>query len=356
MNPSPNEITEPILVYKDRTDILPYTKIIVPSSMRSPLWRYFGFPANENNEIINKKKIVCCICRTHIAYNKNTSNLSTHLNCKHPTIYAEFFPNARKKANENKKSKIEANNESASCSSKRLKFSDDIDVDWYVDENTQIEKSIHPTGITIKEIVKQESDTIELFIDGDELTKKPNVKKSLGLDENFELVITSDDNENENQFMETLDYTNKDYIEMVSDNCSDIIIETKTLNEDHNVEEVGKDDFLAEEFLTTINDNTNDMDYGETSKKQERNTMKSYNVKLKTNKPENKFSEIEKRIYKKSIEPKGLMLQLKGFLIKDFISPDIVDGEGFKELLNSLANNLVIPRSNEVKNCYLIRF
>lgn len=70
---------EPVLIYNDKNEMVPYSKIVVPSSMRSQLWKFFGFPANDKFEILTKKKIVCCLCRAYIAYNKNTTNLSTHL-------------------------------------------------------------------------------------------------------------------------------------------------------------------------------------------------------------------------------------------------------------------------------------
>lgn len=61
-----------------------YTQTIVPSSMRSTYWKYFGFPGNDNHEILTKNRVVCTICNKVISYNKNTSNLRTHLVAKHP--------------------------------------------------------------------------------------------------------------------------------------------------------------------------------------------------------------------------------------------------------------------------------
>lgn len=61
-----------------------YTQTIVPSTMRSTYWKYFGFPGNDNLEILTKSRVVCTICNKVISYNKNTSNLRTHLVAKHP--------------------------------------------------------------------------------------------------------------------------------------------------------------------------------------------------------------------------------------------------------------------------------
>lgn len=51
--------------------------------MRSNYWKYFGFPADSQSNILTKKKIICNICKTVLAYNKNTTNLKSHINAKH---------------------------------------------------------------------------------------------------------------------------------------------------------------------------------------------------------------------------------------------------------------------------------
>lgn len=60
-----------------------YKKLVVPPSMRSIYWKFFGFPATEDGDILTKVKIVCILCKTQIAYNRNTSNLRMHLQNKH---------------------------------------------------------------------------------------------------------------------------------------------------------------------------------------------------------------------------------------------------------------------------------
>lgn len=60
-----------------------YKKLVVPMSMRSIYWKYFGFPATDDGDILTKVKIVCILCKTQIAYNRNTSNLRMHLQNKH---------------------------------------------------------------------------------------------------------------------------------------------------------------------------------------------------------------------------------------------------------------------------------
>lgn len=67
-----------------------YATIVTPASMRSSYWKYFGFPADKSRTIITRSKIICKLCKNPIAYNKNTSNLRTHLNAKHPEYTIEI--------------------------------------------------------------------------------------------------------------------------------------------------------------------------------------------------------------------------------------------------------------------------
>ena len=67
---------------EEKSSIL-YQKLVVPQSMRSIYWKFFGFPANVDGAILTRNKIVCLLCKTQIAYNRNTSNLRMHLQNKH---------------------------------------------------------------------------------------------------------------------------------------------------------------------------------------------------------------------------------------------------------------------------------
>ncbi|XP_039276985.1 E3 SUMO-protein ligase ZBED1 isoform X2 [Nilaparvata lugens] len=60
-----------------------YKKLVVPTTKRSIYWKCFGFPANEEGEILTKVKIICLLCKAVITYNGNTSNLRMHLQSKH---------------------------------------------------------------------------------------------------------------------------------------------------------------------------------------------------------------------------------------------------------------------------------
>lgn len=67
-----------------------YKKLVVPMSMRSIYWKFFGFPATDDGDILTKVKIVCILCKTQIAYNRNTSNLRMHLQNKHAQELVEL--------------------------------------------------------------------------------------------------------------------------------------------------------------------------------------------------------------------------------------------------------------------------
>jgi hypothetical protein len=67
----------------DKHSVISYKRLVVPSAMRSIYWKCYGFPASEDNEILTRAKIVCLLCKTQIAYNRNTSNLRMHLQNKH---------------------------------------------------------------------------------------------------------------------------------------------------------------------------------------------------------------------------------------------------------------------------------
>lgn len=67
-----------------------YKRLVVPNSMRSIYWQYFGFPATDQGEILTKVKIICTLCKTQIAYNRNTSNLRMHLQNKHGNILSDL--------------------------------------------------------------------------------------------------------------------------------------------------------------------------------------------------------------------------------------------------------------------------
>lgn len=50
-----------------------------PDKYRAPVWKEFGFPVDDNGNIINEKEVFCRHCDGRIAYSGNTTNLAVHL-------------------------------------------------------------------------------------------------------------------------------------------------------------------------------------------------------------------------------------------------------------------------------------
>ena len=56
-----------------------FEKLIAKPKCKSKVWKHFVFQANAPSEIMDKKRIVCQLCKAIIAYSENTSNLTYHL-------------------------------------------------------------------------------------------------------------------------------------------------------------------------------------------------------------------------------------------------------------------------------------
>ena len=66
---------------------------------KSEIWAYFGFMANSDGVISDKKKIACRICRTVIAYSGNMSTMTYHLQCMHLNEYEKYLKTSGKTNN-----------------------------------------------------------------------------------------------------------------------------------------------------------------------------------------------------------------------------------------------------------------
>lgn len=321
---------KPVLVYKDPKEIEPYSSIVVPSSMRSPLWKYFGFPADENRVIKIKNRIICSICHVSIAYNKNTTNLSTHLNCKHPEILNTLNANKRKPNEHNAEMletsvehKIERFNETLSPS-KRSKMTEEVIIDWCSDDDVQIpakvDIQVHPTGIIEKTFVK---DRILKY------NRKPVVESIIVETMTEPVVIESHDDESDNQYIETIDY---DDIH-IHENDSEFIAEALDTDSTVNMSNHSKT-FLSEDFLT-MNESNEVLD------------SSTKEIVITTKFPPKIANKINvKRNNEKEEDSYEVRQQIKKFLIKDLIPTTIVDGSGFKELMGFLSTH--VPNSLQV--------
>lgn len=321
---------KPVLVYNDPKEIVPFSSIVVPSTMRSPLWKYFGFPADKNQQILTKNRIVCGICHTYIAYNKNTTNLSTHLNCKHPEVLAQIN-SSKRKMGEYKvfEAPIRLKSDCESPPrSKQSKMTEKVEVDWYADSDVQspVKEESHPTGITEKTYIK-----------GKKLTFKSNqvviVKRATNKSIKNDLTVESDDIDIENQFIETIDYDNIDLNEDGNEIIAEVLETDATAGPSQS-----KDEYLSEEFL--INE-SNEVLY-ESSPKE---------IVISTKFPPKIANKINVKRIKEAQDLCELMPLIKKFLIKDFLPITIVDGSGFKDFIGYFLQNTEIPNSSQIEKC-----
>lgn len=324
---------KPILVFKDEREMEPFKSIVVPSSMRSPFWKYFGFPANENKEIITKMKVVCVICYSYIAYNKNTTNLSTHLNCKHPDVKAEIDAAKRKQDDVSLKDIL------TMSAAKKYKTKDDMTVNWFVDydDDEDVEHRYkgferkHPTGITDKSAIKSKAykpkfQTVSISNENILVVKSEGESKTLEVDIEIEPI----EHEQDDQFMESIDYNNIDINEEGNEMITEILETDSTANP-----HPSKDDYLSEEFLN-INEPHEDL-----YQRKEIGRFSSKSSPKPFNKPNLRRDQV--------IElPSEVTHQVKQFLIQDLVPSHVIDGTGFKELLSFLSPNVLIPSSLEV--------
>lgn len=58
---------------------------------KSHVWKYFGFGADDEGNIIDHQKPICKQChRSSLSKGGNTSNLIKHLKDRHPDLIKEF--------------------------------------------------------------------------------------------------------------------------------------------------------------------------------------------------------------------------------------------------------------------------
>ena len=60
-----------------------------PTGAKSKVWKYFGFAMNETGTIVNKTWVKCTLCKNDMSFCGNTTNLSYHLEQKHPEQFSE---------------------------------------------------------------------------------------------------------------------------------------------------------------------------------------------------------------------------------------------------------------------------
>lgn len=315
----------PVLLYKNEGETLVFKSIVVPASMRSPLWQHFGFPANENREILTKTKIICCICYAHIAYNRNTTNLSTHLKNKHPEILQEIRNNA--------KDENEQKCDETSIAAKRFKAEEEMTVNWVYNEHSGDDSKVmtdHPTGITRKTFPKGKKATIykpKFQITEEYATLSEESSTPSKTFDHHLTDLETNEHEHDNEFIETIQYAS------IDEDTNEIITEVMDADSVANANR-SNDEFLSSAICQNAN-----FSY---SPKKIIIATKSTTIKVNDSNTESNT---------KSRSSDEVMGQIKKFLIKDLCSSSIVDGIGFKEMIAFFSLNADIPTSLQVNTC-----
>lgn len=65
--------------------------LVDKKGVKSHVWKYFGFEADDKGNILDNQKPVCKRChRSFLSKGGNTSNLIKHLKDRHPDLMKEF--------------------------------------------------------------------------------------------------------------------------------------------------------------------------------------------------------------------------------------------------------------------------
>lgn len=321
-----HDVLPPITIYDAQTV---YHTLVVPASMRSQYWKYFGFPADESNNIITRDKIVCCICRRQIAYNKNTTNMSTHLIARHIDIMHKYFPNDIKM-------------KPSSTNAKRLKQS----------KAPQSSQSMTKRIKSEKMEPERWSDDYEYTINRPETEAKDAEKsnKAQQNNESVRVVVTTEDGE---EFIETLDY----------DECPGIFgMESQSLSGDE-PNETNQHDFLNEEYLLANVNVDNDVSSQAASQDgdQEKIFIDVYVDKSNKRSPKKSTADDgapaakQAKLNREHREPSKILSErevaeaMKHFVVSDILSPSIVDGVGFRSYTRSISSRSYIPLPDSSK-------
>ena len=60
-----------------------------PTGAKSKVWKYFRFATNEAGIVVSKTRVKCTLCKHEFNFSGNTTNLSYHLERKHPEQFSE---------------------------------------------------------------------------------------------------------------------------------------------------------------------------------------------------------------------------------------------------------------------------
>ena len=73
---------------EDETE--PEVELVAKRKTITPVWKHFGFEADEEDKPQSPDRPICCVCQQGVAAKDgNTSNLYSHLKDRHPGLYLQ---------------------------------------------------------------------------------------------------------------------------------------------------------------------------------------------------------------------------------------------------------------------------
>ena len=79
---------EPASAGEDKTKL--EIELVAKQKTIAPVWKYFGFEADEKGKSRSSDHPKCCVCQQEVAAKDgNTSDLYSHLKNRHPDLYLQ---------------------------------------------------------------------------------------------------------------------------------------------------------------------------------------------------------------------------------------------------------------------------
>lgn len=75
-----------------KSDCPKFNQLLPKKDARSPVWQFFGLPADENGTVITSDFSICKLCKHGVlAKAGTTSNLRSHIKIHHPAQYRNLM-------------------------------------------------------------------------------------------------------------------------------------------------------------------------------------------------------------------------------------------------------------------------
>ncbi|XP_054736204.1 uncharacterized protein LOC129243104 [Anastrepha obliqua] len=306
-----------------------YTHTTVPASMRSPYWKYFGFPSDSANKILTRQKIICTLCGTAITYNKNTSNLRTHLISRHPERLHEMHHQQRQQCSAFSRSSNMDGGDSDDASTDIL---NEIEADEESEVKAQSCKRSNSEDLNVDNLLKvkrlsagcRESNKITLSISQENCRNQH--QGTVAVPNSLHKKEFQDDQQSGH---------NEEHETIVTNGCGYELLSSETVNAlaTNGVEDVTVS--CANNFVVeTLHNEADEFAEGEPVILDNDLTQKSM-FDYSNDSPSNLHEQAN--ISNTMLGEKDSYIELlANMLVTDMLPPNLLQGQGFKQLLNSI--------------------